>query len=43
VRCLKCGRDVVALEQIGDEVHPYFPDDPGGCAFPDDGRMEVEP
>jgi len=34
--------DVIAWERIGDEIHPYFVDDPATCAFPGDGRMEVE-
>ncbi len=36
--CFRCRRGV-ALEQIGDEVYPYFFDDPDRCAFPDDGRL----
>jgi hypothetical protein len=36
-------RGVCLWERIGDEVYPYFADDRGRCAFPDDGRLAVEP
>jgi hypothetical protein len=50
--CRVCGRPLlllvtvldpspeIRLEQIGDELFPYFADDPDRTAHPDDGRME---
>jgi hypothetical protein len=32
---------MIALEQIVDEIYPYFVDDPATSAFPDDGRMAM--
>ena len=35
-------RPRVAWERIGDELRPYWPDDPATSAFPDDGRLADE-
>lgn len=32
----------IRLERIGDEVVPYFADDHGRTAHPDDGRMHPD-